>query len=165
MSNESKPQEWFYQQKKTWNGPFKTSGLKELVTKGLVNPNTLLKIGIAGVPIKAHQVKSLFAEKPALCSEGSFQQVSATWPFHGSLAMTEFAPCPMCSSSNATKLSWTWWGGKFGPYLFTHVKCEDCGATYNGKTGKSNKVPIIIYQVVTWIGALACLAFCWRLNS
>ena len=133
--------------------------------KGLVNPNTLLKIGIAGVPIKAHQVKSLFAEKPALCSEGSFQQVSATWPFHGSLAMTEFVPCPMCSSSNTIKLSWTWWGGKFGPYLFNHVKCEDCGATYNGKTGKSNKVPIIIYTVVGWIFALASLAIWWRLNS
>jgi formylglycine-generating enzyme required for sulfatase activity len=60
MSNASKPQEWFYLQDETWNGPFKTSGLKELVKKGLVNPNTLLKIGIAGVPIKAHQVKTLF---------------------------------------------------------------------------------------------------------
>jgi formylglycine-generating enzyme required for sulfatase activity len=60
MSNESKPQGWFYLQDETWNGPFKTSGLKELVRKGLVDPNTLLRIGIAGVPIKAHQVKSLF---------------------------------------------------------------------------------------------------------
>ena len=60
MSNESKPQEWFYLQDETWNGPFKTSGLKELVKKGLVDPSTLLRIGIAGVPIKAHQVKTLF---------------------------------------------------------------------------------------------------------
>ena len=60
MSNESKPQEWFYLQDETWNGPFKTSGLKELVKKGLVDPSTLLRIGIAGLPIKAHQVKTLF---------------------------------------------------------------------------------------------------------
>ena len=62
MSNESKPQEWFYLQDETWNGPFKTSGLKELVKKGLVDPSTLLRIGISGVPIKAHQVKSLFPD-------------------------------------------------------------------------------------------------------
>jgi len=60
MSNESKPQEWFYLHDETWNGPFKTSGLKELVKKGAVGPNTLLRIEITGVPIKAHQVKSLF---------------------------------------------------------------------------------------------------------
>ena len=60
MSNEFKPQEWFYMQNETWNGPFKTSGLKELVKKGLVVPRTLLRLGIAGDPIKAHQVKSLF---------------------------------------------------------------------------------------------------------
>jgi formylglycine-generating enzyme required for sulfatase activity len=60
MSNESKPQEWFYLQNDTWNGPFKTSGLKELVKKGLVDPSTLLRLGVAGAPIKAHQVKSLF---------------------------------------------------------------------------------------------------------
>jgi transposase-like protein len=79
--------------------------------------------------------------------------------------ITEFALCPMCSSSNAIKLSWTWWGGKVGPYLLNHVKCEDCGATYNGKTGKSNKAPIIIYQVVVCIFTLASLSFWWRLNS
>jgi formylglycine-generating enzyme required for sulfatase activity len=60
MSNKPKPQEWFYLQDETWYGPFKTSELKELVRKGLVDPSTLLRIGIAGVPIKAHQVKSLF---------------------------------------------------------------------------------------------------------
>ena len=60
MSNESKPQEWFYLRNETWNGPFKTSGLKELVKKGAVGPNTLLRLGVAGAPIKAHQIKSLF---------------------------------------------------------------------------------------------------------
>ena len=73
MSNESKPQEWFYLQNETWNGPFKTSGLKELVKKGAVGPNTLLRLGVAGAPIKASQVKSLFpnfqgAEQPVTSS-------------------------------------------------------------------------------------------------
>jgi formylglycine-generating enzyme required for sulfatase activity len=73
MSNESKPQEWFYLRNETWNGPFKTSGLKELVKKGLVDPSTLLRIGITGVPIRARQVKSLFpnyqgAEQPVTSS-------------------------------------------------------------------------------------------------
>lgn len=155
MSNESKPQEWFYLQNDTWNGPFKTSGLKELVKNGEVNPNTLLKIEIAGVPIKAHQVKSLFAEKPALCSEGSSQQVAATWPCHGSPAIAEVAPCPMCPSSNSNKVSRTWYSSMIGPDLFDHVKCENCGATYNGKTGKSDTVPVTIYLIVPLVFVLA----------
>jgi hypothetical protein len=73
MSNESKPQEWFYLQDETWNGPFKTSGLKELVKKRIVGPSTLLRLGVAGAPIKAHQIKSLFpnyqgAEQPVTSS-------------------------------------------------------------------------------------------------
>ena len=165
MSNESKPQEWFYLHNENWNGPFNTPALKELVKKSLVGPDTLLRIGIAGVPIKAHQVKSLFAEKPGLCSEGCLLQVSATWPFIRSLAMAKFATCPRCSSSNVSKVSDTWWGGIVGPYLLNHVRCQDCGTTYNGKTGKSNTVPIIIYQVVTWIVFFAFIAFLRRLNS
>jgi formylglycine-generating enzyme required for sulfatase activity len=60
MSNASKPQEWFYLQDETWNGPFKTSGLKELVKKDIVGPSTLLRLGFAGESFKAQQVKSLF---------------------------------------------------------------------------------------------------------
>jgi uncharacterized protein (DUF983 family) len=47
----------------------------------------------------------------------------------------------------------TWWGGALGPYLLTHVKCPECGMTYNGKTGQSNTTAIIIYSVV--VGAIA----------
>ena len=59
MSNESKPQEWFYLQNETWNGPIKTSGLKDLVKKGLVGPSTLLRLGNEGEPFKASRVKDL----------------------------------------------------------------------------------------------------------
>ena len=59
MSNESKPQEWFYLQDETWNGPLKTAGLKDLVKKGLVDPSTLLLLGNEGEPFKASRVKDL----------------------------------------------------------------------------------------------------------
>jgi hypothetical protein len=60
----------------------------------------------------------------------------------------EFAPCPKCQSTDARKVPYTWWGGALGPRLFNQVKCNNCGASYNGKTGKSNTTNIIIYTVV-----------------
>jgi hypothetical protein len=63
--------------------------------------------------------------------------------------MPEYAPCPQCSSTQATKVGFTWWGGILGPSLLTHVKCNKCGTAYNGKTGQSNTTGIIIYTVVS----------------
>jgi hypothetical protein len=60
----------------------------------------------------------------------------------------QFAPCPKCGNSTAQQMSFTWWGGLLGPKLLTHVKCQTCSATYNGKTGKDNTTNIIIYSVV-----------------
>lgn len=68
---------------------------------------------------------------------------------------TQYAPCPNCGQSNAKKVSYTWWGGALGPSMFTHVKCQNCGAQYNGKTGKSNQQNIIIYTLVSFV-----IAFC-----
>lgn len=62
--------------------------------------------------------------------------------------MADYAPCPNCSSTRAKKVGMTWWGGVIGPKLLTHVKCQDCGTAYNGKTGQSNTAGIIIYTVV-----------------
>lgn len=56
--------------------------------------------------------------------------------------------CPQCSISDFKKLSFTWWGGALGPRMFSHVKCNGCGATFNEKTGKPNTTAIIIYSVV-----------------
>jgi transposase-like protein len=61
---------------------------------------------------------------------------------------TQYAPCPNCGSTNATKVKYTWWGGVLGPALFNHVKCTNCNTQYNGKTGKSNTNSIIIFFVV-----------------
>lgn len=62
--------------------------------------------------------------------------------------MNQFAPCPKCSNPNAEQLKFTWWGGVIGPKILKHVKCQSCGAKYNGKTGKDNTTSIIIYMVV-----------------
>ena len=68
--------------------------------------------------------------------------------------MSEYANCPQCGSATATKVSFSWWGGAVGPALLKHVKCGQCGAKYNGKTGKSNTVGIVIYFIVVTIVAL-----------
>jgi hypothetical protein len=71
--------------------------------------------------------------------------------------LTQYAPCPNCGSTNATKVNFTWWGGALGPAMFTHVRCNNCNTQYNGKTGKSNTNNIIIYSVVGFLLALcAC---------
>jgi len=59
-----------------------------------------------------------------------------------------YAPCPKCGSTDAKKVGYTWWGGALGPALLHHAKCNQCGNTYNGKTGKSNVTAIVIYSVV-----------------
>jgi predicted nucleic-acid-binding Zn-ribbon protein len=68
---------------------------------------------------------------------------------------TQYAPCPSCGQNNAQKVNFTWWGGALGPRLFTHVKCQNCGTEYNGKTGKSNTNNIIIYFAAGFV-----IAFC-----
>ena len=65
--------------------------------------------------------------------------------------MKQFAPCPKCRNANAQQLSFTWWGGVLGPKLFTHVKCQTCGAKYNGKTGRNNTTNIVIYFAIVGI--------------
>lgn len=64
---------------------------------------------------------------------------------------TQYAPCPKCGSVNAAKVKFTWWGGALGPSMFTHVKCNNCGTEFNGKTGKSNQTNIILYFVVSFV--------------
>ena len=76
---------------------------------------------------------------------------------------SEFAPCPSCSSTNARKMSFTWWGGVLGPAIFSHVKCQECGTTYNGKTGASNTVAITIYVLVSFVLAFIILFVLWSL--
>ena len=74
----------------------------------------------------------------------------------------QIAPCPKCGSTDAKKVSFTWWGGALGPRLFNLVKCNSCGTEYNGKTGKLNQQNMIIYLIVSllivFVFAAACLS-------
>jgi uncharacterized protein (DUF983 family) len=45
-------------------------------------------------------------------------------------------------------VKFTWWGGLLGPKMLSHVKCQQCGLAYNGKTGQSNTKGIVIYAIV-----------------
>ncbi len=72
------------------------------------------------------------------------------------------APCPKCGSIRNRAPSFTWWGGVIGPKLLSHVKCLDCGAGYNSKTGRSNTAANIAYQIV---GLALGLALGWWVLS
>lgn len=72
--------------------------------------------------------------------------------------MNQYAPCPKCGGVNSEKMSFTWWGGILGPKLLTHVKCGNCAATFNGKTGKDNTTNIVIYTIVV-LGVVFVLMF------
>lgn len=77
--------------------------------------------------------------------------------------MPEYQPCPNCSSSDAVKVTYTWWGGMIGPSLLTHVKCQECGTAYNGKTGRSNVGGIVVYSVVVAALAIGLVLLFWLL--
>jgi hypothetical protein len=60
-----------------------------------------------------------------------------------------YATCPDCGErGDASRISFTLWGGVLGPWLFTHVRCNNCGTAYNGKTGESNTTAIALYVVI-----------------
>jgi phage FluMu protein Com len=76
----------------------------------------------------------------------------------------EWAECPNCGApGDATRLWYTWWGGFVGPLVICHVRCNQCGTAYNGKTGDYNTTRILIYYgiglaivlVVVAVGAVA----------
>ncbi|HTN74418.1 MAG TPA: hypothetical protein VL096_04195 [Pirellulaceae bacterium] len=76
-------------------------------------------------------------------------------PNVGQFVGPQFAPCPKCGCTYATKVSFTWWGGLVGPALLSHVTCQQCRTAYNGKSGKSNDTAIMVYFLVTFVLALA----------
>ncbi|HTU21067.1 MAG TPA: hypothetical protein VMG10_23645 [Gemmataceae bacterium] len=56
-----------------------------------------------------------------------------------------YKPCPRCGEEGAKRVVWTPWGSFYGPALFTHVRCPGCGCAYNGRSGRSNLIPAIIF--------------------
>jgi hypothetical protein len=55
----------------------------------------------------------------------------------------QWVPCPNCGATGARRVKYTFWGSFYGPRLFSHVRCQQCRTTYNGKTGGSNLIPAI----------------------
>lgn len=58
------------------------------------------------------------------------------------MANNSYAPCPNCGSTSVERVRYTLWGGFIGPLIFHLVKCNDCGKTYNGKTGGKKNPPV-----------------------
>lgn len=59
--------------------------------------------------------------------------------------------CYNCGSTSYSKIHWTIWGGIIGPMMFSHVRCNSCGTTFNSKTGKSNNTAITIYIAISLV--------------
>ena len=77
----------------------------------------------------------------------------------------EWADCPNCGApGDATRLTYTFWGGFIGPMIINTVRCNQCGTTYNGKSGDYNTTRIIIYYAVSIGIALVILAGCGGLS-
>jgi ribosomal protein L37AE/L43A len=70
-------------------------------------------------------------------------------------------PCPKCDSDRIKKVKFTFWGSFLGPALLAHVRCQDCGCTFNGRSGRSNLIPAILFVSVpvAGIGALLYWAY------
>ena len=79
--------------------------------------------------------------------------------------MNQFAKCPKCRNSNAEQVSFSWWGGVVGPKILKHVKCQSCGAKYNGKSGNYNTTAIVIYVAVVGVLTFALMIFLFAVSG
>lgn len=69
-----------------------------------------------------------------------------------------WVPCPKCGTEEPKRVKFTFWGSFYGPKLFNHVRCQECGSTYNGKTGGSNILPAIGCVMVPLFGIILILS-------
>jgi len=76
-------------------------------------------------------------------------------PIDAPITSAAAANCPKCGHNVATKVSYNWWGGALGPKLFHVVKCGNCRAQYNGRTGAKLTGVIIGYQAVVLVVLVA----------
>jgi hypothetical protein len=77
-----------------------------------------------------------------------------TLPYQTPTSFGTGVSCPKCGGAHHKAVAFTWWGGLLGPRLFHQVKCLNCGAGFNGKTGRSNTTAITIYIAVTTVIAI-----------
>jgi DNA-directed RNA polymerase subunit RPC12/RpoP len=71
---------------------------------------------------------------------------------------TEYVACPRCGARRSERVVFTFWGSFYGPALFTHVQCPECYYKYNGRTGRSNLIPAILFVMVPLLLILAVIA-------
>jgi DNA-directed RNA polymerase subunit RPC12/RpoP len=71
----------------------------------------------------------------------------------------EWVPCPQCGAKGAERVIWTFWGSFYGPALFSHVRCPECNSTYNGRSGRSNLLPAIIFVSIPLLLIAAIIFF------
>ncbi len=74
------------------------------------------------------------------------------------LTMKDAEPCPECGQPAGKRVRYTWWGGALGPAMMTLTKCQACGYQFNGKTGKSTKTAILVYNLVGFGVAIVVIA-------
>jgi ribosomal protein L32 len=71
-----------------------------------------------------------------------------------------YATCPNCGErGDAHRVSYTLWGGFVGPWLLTHVRCNNCGTAYNGKTGNYNTTGIVLWVVIPLAITIVAVVF------
>lgn len=80
---------------------------------------------------------------------------------------TPNAPCPFCGSTRSEPVPFTWWGGRIGPKLLFHVRCSQCGQTFNVRTGKTNTVAITIALTIAFVLGVSAIIYVvrWRLHD
>ena len=62
--------------------------------------------------------------------------------------MNEFVPWfQSAGSTDIKKIGYTWWGGRRDPRYSTMSSAVAAGTTYNGKTGGSNALKILLYNL------------------
>ncbi len=62
--------------------------------------------------------------------------------------------CPSCRQQKAKQVYWTFWGSFYFTRMFHHVKCEECGAGYNGKTAASNLGPAFVCVSIPFLAMI-----------
>ena len=70
-----------------------------------------------------------------------------------------FKPCPRCGAEGARRVLFTFWGSFYGTALFNHVRCPECQYAYNGRTGRSNLIPAIIFVTIPLLIIAGLLGF------
>lgn len=78
---------------------------------------------------------------------------------------SKHVPCPRCRMPEPQPVKFTWWGGVLGPKMLSHVKCQQCGLAYNGKSGQSNTKGIVIYSIVVGLIVFVIFALIAIANS